>query len=72
MPEPGKALILLGAVLLLVGSLLLVAGKAPFPGKLPGDFVFKRGNFTFSFPLATSVILSLLLSLILCLIGKFR
>ena len=72
MPELGKALVLLGAVLLVVGLLLLFAGRIPFLGRLPGDIVIKRQNFTFYFPLATSIILSLLISLILYLIGKFR
>ncbi len=72
MPELGKALVLLGAVILVVGLLLLFAGKVPFLGRLPGDIVIKRQNFTFYFPLATSIILSLLISFILCLIGKFR
>jgi hypothetical protein len=72
MPELGKALVILGAVLLAVGLLLLFAGKLPFFGKLPGDVVIQRRNFTFFFPLATSIVLSLLISLILYLIGKFR
>ncbi len=72
MPELGKALVLLGAVILVVGLLLLFAGKVPFLGKLPGDIVVKRQNFTFTFPIATSIILSLLISFILYLIGKFR
>ncbi len=72
MPELGKALVLLGAVILVVGLLLLFAGKVPFLGRLPGDIVIKRQNFTFTFPLATSIILSLLISFILYLIGKFR
>ncbi len=72
MPDLGRALIILGAILVVVGFLLLVAGKVPFLGKLPGDFVIKRENFTLYFPLATSIVLSLLISLILYLIGKFR
>jgi len=72
MPELGKALVVLGAVLLVVGLLLLFAGRIPFLGKLPGDIVIRRRNFTFYFPIATGIILSLLISLILYLIGKFR
>ncbi len=72
MPELGKALIVLGAALVVVGLLLLFAGKVPFLGKLPGDFIIKRDNFTFYFPLATGILLSLLISFILYLIGKFR
>ncbi len=72
MNELAKGLILLGAVLIAVGLILLFFQKVPFLGKLPGDILIKRENFTFSFPLATSIVVSLLISLILYLIGKFR
>jgi len=72
MNELAKGLILLGAVLSAVGLILLFFQKVPFLGKLPGDILIKRENFTFSFPLATSIVVSLLISLILSLIGKFR
>ncbi|MBS1125891.1 MAG: hypothetical protein H6Q96_48 [Nitrospirae bacterium] len=72
MNELAKGLILLGAVLIAVGLILLFFQKVPFLGKLPGDILIKRENFTFSFPLATSIVVSLLISLILSLIGKFR
>jgi hypothetical protein len=72
MPELGKGLIVLGAVVMAAGLLLLFSDKVPFLGRLPGDIVVKRKNFTFFFPLATSILLSLLISVILYLIGKFR
>ena len=72
MHELGRGLVILGAVLLLIGGILLFANKVPFLGRLPGDFLIKRGTFTFYLPLATSVLISLLISLILTLIGKFR
>ena len=72
MNELAKGLILLGAVLIALGLILLFFQKVPFLGKLPGDILIKRENFTFSFPLATSIVVSLLISLILSLIGKFR
>ena len=72
MNELAKGLILLGAVLIAVGLVLLFFQKIPFLGKLPGDILIKRDNFTFYFPLATSIVVSLLISLILYLIGKFR
>ncbi|MDA8099818.1 MAG: DUF2905 domain-containing protein [Nitrospiraceae bacterium] len=72
LPELGKGLILFGAVLVVVGLLLLFSGKLPFLGKLPGDIVIKRDNFTFFFPLATSIIVSVVISLILWLINKSR
>ena len=72
MNELAKGLILLGAVLIAVGLILLFFQKVPFLGKLPGDILVKRENFTFSFPLATSIVVSLLISLILWVIGKLR
>jgi Protein of unknown function (DUF2905) len=72
MNELAKGLILLGAVLIAVGLILLFFQKVPFLGKLPGDILIKRENFTFYFPLATGIVVSLLISLILYVIGKFR
>lgn len=68
----GKILILFGAILVLVGALFVLAGKVPWIGRLPGDIYIKKGNFTFYFPLATSILLSIALSLILILIGRRR
>ena len=65
-------MILLGAVLIVLGLVMLGIQKLPFAGRLPGDIVIKRENFTFYFPLATSIIVSILISLILYLINKFR
>jgi uncharacterized protein HemY len=70
--ELARILILLGAVLIVVGLVMLGIQKIPFAGRLPGDVVIKRENFTFYFPLATSLIASILISLILYLINKFR
>jgi uncharacterized protein HemY len=72
MGELARILILLGAVLIVIGLVMLGIQKLPFAGKLPGDIVIKRENFTFYFPLATSIIVSILISLILYLISKFR
>ena len=70
MPGLGKSLIIVGLLIALVGVLLTLAGKLPWIGRLPGDIVIKRENFTFYFPLATSIILSIILSLILWLFKK--
>ena len=59
-----KLLIVLGIVITLIGVGLLFADKIPFLGRLPGDIHVKRGNFTFYFPLATSIVISILLTLI--------
>lgn len=61
----GKMIILAGVFLVILGLLLTFSNKIPFIGKLPGDFVFKRENFSFYFPLATSIILSVILTLVL-------
>ena len=60
----GKILIFLGLVIVLLGVFLLIFGKIPFLGKLPGDIYVSRKNFTIYFPLATCILLSLILSLI--------
>jgi hypothetical protein len=70
--DMAKALIIIGAVLMAVGLILLVFQKTPFLGKLPGDILIKKENFTFYFPLATSIIISIIITLVLYLIGKFR
>lgn len=72
MGEMAKTLILIGAVMILVGLALLGIQKLPFSGKLPGDILIKRENFTFYFPLGLSIIISIIISLILYLAGKFR
>lgn len=63
MTQVGRFLIVIGMVILLIGIAFALLGKLGV-GKLPGDFVLRRGNFTFYFPLMTSVILSLLLTLL--------
>jgi len=70
MPELGKTLIVIGLVVAVVGAILVFAGKIPWLGRLPGDITIKKENFTFYFPLATSILLSLLLSFILWLLRK--
>ena len=52
------------------GLILLFSGKAPWLGRLPGDFYFKGKNFSFYFPLATSLLISIILTLIFWLIGR--
>lgn len=66
----GKFLIIGGVVLIILGMALLFWDKIPFLGKLPGDIIIRRKNFTFYFPIVTSIILSLILSLILYLFRK--
>lgn len=60
----GKAIIVLGAVLIAVGLLLVLLGRTGLPiGRLPGDIIYRRRNFAFYFPLTTSILLSIVLSL---------
>jgi len=66
----GKFLIILGIVIIAVGSLLLLSGKISWLGRLPGDIIVQKKNITFYFPLATSILLSILLTFIFWIIGK--
>jgi len=68
----GKMIILAGVILVLIGAAFLLADRIPFIGRLPGDFHFRRGNFQFYFPLATSVALSVVLTLLFWLFSRFR
>ena len=73
--ESGKLLIVFGVVLVLMGVLLSWGGpeRSGLParlGRLPGDIIIRRENFTFYFPLATSLLLSVILSLVLWLMGR--
>jgi hypothetical protein len=70
MNGPGKTLIILGLTIAALGAILTFAGKVPWLGRLPGDIYLKRENFSVYFPLATSILLSLLLSLILWLFRR--
>lgn len=62
----GKMLIIIGAVLIVIGAIW------QFIGKLPGDIVYKKGNVTVYFPIVTSIVVSIVLSLIFYVIGRFR
>ncbi|MBU4533123.1 MAG: DUF2905 domain-containing protein [Eubacteriales bacterium] len=61
----GRIILILGAALVVLGGIMLLAGKIPGVGRLPGDILVQRGNFTFYFPIVTMLVLSLLLTLIL-------
>ena len=73
MSDLGKMLVVAGAVAILAGAVLMLVGRAHIPlGRLPGDIVYRGKNSTFYFPLATSLLVSVVLSLVLYLIGRFR
>jgi hypothetical protein len=67
----GKFLLVLGGVIIVVGTVLLLAGRFNLPlGKLPGDIVYRGKNTVFYFPLATSILISLVLSLLFWLFSR--
>lgn len=70
----GKMLLLFGLLMVLLGLVLLVAGhfsgKVPWLGRLPGDIYIQRGNWTFYFPLATCLVISVVLTLLFALFGR--
>ncbi len=74
MAEFGKVMLSCGALLLVLGALLfLFGGKVSFPiGRLPGDILYRGKNTSFYFPLTTSILLSVVLSLVLYVVGRLR
>jgi len=66
----GKLLIVLGVIVIAVGGLLLFSGKIPWIGRLPGDILIQKKNYTFYFPLATSIIISVIITLVFWLLGR--
>ncbi len=66
----GKFLIVAGIVLVAVGVLFAVSGRIPWLGRLPGDILIRKKNFTFYFPLATSILISILLTVLFRLCGR--
>jgi len=65
MSEIGRLLILIGLVAVVAGVVMLFLPRIPFLGRLPGDIMVQRERFTFYFPLATSIVVSILLTLVL-------
>ncbi len=71
--ELGRALMLLGGLVVLAGAFFFFGGKLPFRlGRLPGDIVHKGENSTLYFPIVTCLLLSVGLSLLFWLVGRFR
>jgi hypothetical protein len=70
MADLGKLLVVVGVLIVVVGVVLMLVGRVPFLGRLPGDIHVERGNWSFYFPLATSLLVSVVLSLLLYLIGR--
>jgi len=73
MTELGKFLVFAGVALAALGAALMIFGKMGIPlGKLPGDIVYRGKNSTVYFPLATSIVLSVVLTLVMWVLGKWR
>ncbi|HVP52872.1 MAG TPA: DUF2905 domain-containing protein [Terriglobales bacterium] len=69
----GKLIIVLGAILVAVGVLIVLLGRTGLPiGRLPGDIIYRRKNFAFYFPLTTSILLSIVLSLIVYFLSRIH
>jgi hypothetical protein len=73
MADLGRVLVLVGVVLAVGGLLLILLGRTNLPlGRLPGDIVYRGKNTTFYFPLATSILFSVVLSILLYVVSRFR
>ena len=70
MQHLGRLLVIFGCVIAVAGVLIMLSGKLPWLGRLPGDIFLHRKNFTFYFPLATSILISLLLTLLFWILRK--
>jgi hypothetical protein len=67
----GRALIFLGVIIAIVGAVFYFSGRTNLPiGRLPGDIAYRKGNFTFYAPLATSILLSIILSVIVYFLNR--
>ena len=69
----GRMLVILGIALVVIGGIVMLLGRTGLPlGRLPGDILYKGKNTTFYFPLATSILISVVLSSVLYLIGRLK
>ena len=73
MLEMGRMLVILGVALVVIGGIVMLLGRTGLPlGRLPGDFLYRGKNTTFYFPLASSILISAVLSIVLFLIGRLK
>lgn len=70
MPSTGKMLIALGIILFIIGLAVTYGPKIPWIGKLPGDISIKKDNFSFYFPITTSIIISVILTILFSIFKK--
>ena len=73
MAEMGRVLVILGVALVVIGGIVMLLGRTGLPlGWLPGDVLYRGKNTTFYFPLASSILISIVLSIVLFLIGRLK
>jgi hypothetical protein len=73
MVEMGRLLVILGVALVVIGGIVMLLGRTGLPlGRLPGDVLYRGKHTTFYFPLASSILISVVLSIVLFLIGRMR
>ena len=73
MTDIGRLLVVLGVALAVIGGIVMLLGRTGLPlGRLPGDILYRGKNTTFYFPLASSILISVVLSIVLFLIGRLR
>jgi hypothetical protein len=73
MAETGRLLLMLGVALVVIGGIVMLLGRTGLPlGRLPGDFSYRGKNSAFYFPLASCILISVVLSIVLYMIGRLR
>jgi hypothetical protein len=73
MAEMGRFLVALGVALVVIGGIVMLLGRTGMPlGRLPGDFLYRGKNTTLYFPLASSILISIVLSIVLFLVGRMK
>jgi hypothetical protein len=73
MAEMGRMLVMLGVALVMIGGIVMLLGRTGVPlGRLPGDILYRGKNSAFYFPLASSILISVVLSIVLFLIGRLK
>jgi hypothetical protein len=73
MAEIGRMLVLLGVALVVIGGIVMLLGRTGLPlGRLPGDVLYRGKNTAFYFPLASSILISVVLSIVLFLVGRLK
>ena len=68
----GRALVIIGGLIIVVGLVLMLGAKVPGLGRLPGDIAIRRDGFSFYFPLTSCLLASLIMSVVLWLVNRFR